>query len=594
MKKLLLILMCVVGLSLGSCQEYESFDTTPTERVVEVQEGTEAVLTAAPNGWQMQYYPELEYGGALLFMKFENGVVTMANQSGMDSSYYSYGQDYGVTINFDTYNDIFHAYSTPDGAVGSSGVGMGGDFEFRIDSYSAHEVVLTGKKHHNKIVMTPLPDNATWDVMFDAYEDLVMRMESLYSYNLTVGANTYVMQRVTSTQYASTYFEIAVGSEVIAAPYVYTLTGINFYEPLIIDEVTIESMVWNDSEQKLITVAGDATIGAPELADVDIALTVSAIDIATATVTATPPATDTYVMSIIEKRLYDSLGDGGLLKQAISAGLETLTGEQSTVYSSLKPGTDYIAFAFGVDVQDGVMSPSSKLCMTPFSTVAQEPGSPEYEAWMGTWEVTSATSEIDGGPLTYQFVIQPNINNESLFLYGWDTSVLRWDYPFIATFNPADGSFSLAGQTELLQNADGEGGVLYAWAMCTGTGYENGVLVSGSYPAITVSSTGDGVAEGSVYSGTLSNGVDFTVWNVVMAIETTDGLYTYNTDTSLGWTTGETPRGPFTLRKISSSTTLPGAPQVSYTAEALIFGADSVREKFANHVEAPMPSAVIK
>ncbi|MFQ9210804.1 MAG: DUF4302 domain-containing protein [Alistipes finegoldii] len=252
MKKLI-ILLAVLPLVLSSClkDDKDAFGKTASERIREVQEGTEKALTGAANGWLMEYYPSAtqEYGGIAIYMKFQNGTVTVTSEAGgagkTAESLYSYDQDYGPTINFDTYNPYFHIYSEPNSGVGPTNTGMGGDSEFIIMSYAADKVVLRGKKTQNTIVLTPLPETA-WNTMFGKYSADVTKMDNFRSYELVLNGKTYDISREVAAGYNSRYFSVVTENGTIPASFIYTQdTGLKFYEPLVVDGVSIEEMTWS-------------------------------------------------------------------------------------------------------------------------------------------------------------------------------------------------------------------------------------------------------------------------------------------------------------------------------------------------------------
>ena len=63
-------------------------------------------------------------------------------------------------LSFDSFNSALHKYSDPVGvlngkAIGQNGKGFEGDFEFRVMSCSKDSVVLEGRKHGDRVVLTP-------------------------------------------------------------------------------------------------------------------------------------------------------------------------------------------------------------------------------------------------------------------------------------------------------------------------------------------------------------------------------------------------------------------------------------------------------
>ena len=65
----------------------------------------------------------------------------------------------GTELSFDSYNEILHAFCTPNGY---GDPGYQGDYEFMIRSISDNEIHLTGKKGDVDMVMTRLDASVSW------------------------------------------------------------------------------------------------------------------------------------------------------------------------------------------------------------------------------------------------------------------------------------------------------------------------------------------------------------------------------------------------------------------------------------------------
>lgn len=180
MKKILYI-SALAALSLSSCvQDVDDvFDSTASDRVQNAAKEFRNLLVGKEHGWVMEYYPETKrsYGGYIYTLSFDNDdKVTVSGERNDDAaaertSLYSIQTDMSVTLNFDTYNEIFHYLSDPDphsdmaSIYGfqenmTAGDGYKGDYEFVLKSMSADEIVLQGKKTKNRIRMTPLQEPA--------------------------------------------------------------------------------------------------------------------------------------------------------------------------------------------------------------------------------------------------------------------------------------------------------------------------------------------------------------------------------------------------------------------------------------------------
>ena len=173
------LLATVLAFSACTSEVDNYFDKSASERASEAVSNAKQALLAAPNGWRMEYYGDMTYGGYNILCKFSGDEVTVAaekmgkkQEAGFDSngnlvtatSHYTVDQSQGVVLSFDGYNSVFHYFSDPknvDG-IGTAGEGLYGDFEFRVMSVSADKIVLQGRKHGNKIIMYAMDSNTSW------------------------------------------------------------------------------------------------------------------------------------------------------------------------------------------------------------------------------------------------------------------------------------------------------------------------------------------------------------------------------------------------------------------------------------------------
>ena len=178
--KRVLHICAVAALTLSSCvQDVDDvFDSPASERVRNTAKEFRELLVGNKNGWVMEYYPDSKrsYGGYVYTLSFDgNDNVTVRGERDNDpdaekTSLYSIGTDMSVTLNFDTYNEIFHYLSDPDPDYASiygfhegeleAGDGYKGDYEFVLRSKSDDEIILQGKKTGNRIRLTPLQEPA--------------------------------------------------------------------------------------------------------------------------------------------------------------------------------------------------------------------------------------------------------------------------------------------------------------------------------------------------------------------------------------------------------------------------------------------------
>lgn len=553
MKKLI-ILLAVLPLVLSSClkDDKDAFGKTASERIREVQEGTEKALTGAANGWLMEYYPSAtqEYGGIAIYMKFQNGTVTVTSEAGgagkTAESLYSYDQDYGPTINFDTYNPYFHIYSEPNSGVGPTNTGMGGDSEFIIMSYAADKVVLRGKKTQNTIVLTPLPETA-WNTMFGKYSADVTKMDNFRSYELVLNGKTYDISREVAAGYNSRYFSVVTENGTIPASFIYTQdTGLKFYEPLVVDGVSIEEMTWSSG---MFT---DEVSGAriqETVSNNKFTFAVSDIKATSVNVEATPTvANEYYYFDVVPSSAFANASDEDILYELMDGitSINQLSLGKMMKTLTVDSDTEYIPCAFGLKIVNGRIYPITELAKgTAFMSGQGDPMSPEYQAWLGTWTVTSTSAEVTNAPVTFDVTFSKKVANSTYSVAGWGSSVYRLQYPVTADFNAADGSFTMKNNQELVA------GALYFVAECIVEDGTTSLLTSETFvPLQGVMGADKSSASVLCNSGTFTNGKKFAVGTMDLFIY--DGGW-YGIKPAEGFTSGDYVIGPFKLVKKSAA-----------------------------------------
>lgn len=171
-KYVVMIGLLVATFAACSRDEESLFDKSAAERAREAVENANNVFTSAENGWEMAYFPNLESdakGYNMIVKFFENGSVSVTAKNGTTTgnkmktdtaSTWVVRSDYGPLLSFDTYNDVFHAWSDPR----QDGAGLLGDYEFLILKATPELVLLKGKKHSAYSVLRPMknPDMADY------------------------------------------------------------------------------------------------------------------------------------------------------------------------------------------------------------------------------------------------------------------------------------------------------------------------------------------------------------------------------------------------------------------------------------------------
>lgn len=255
----------------------ESAPERATKTVAEVKK----ILQEAPNGWRMEYYGDMTYGGYNVLCQFKGDSVQIASEkagknheAGLDASgnlisetslaHYSVNQSMGVVISFDTFNKLFHYFADPKNEdYGEAGTGFGGDFEFRVLKYSPDSIQLQGLKHGDRIMLYPMKADMDWASYLKEVENVKNYMASS-SYTLLADNDT--LAEVTQYgDYHSLIFQYPDSTgemKVYAYPYIITPEGYKFYREIEIGgkKFTNFSKDFNDATDERFYPQGDPSI----------------------------------------------------------------------------------------------------------------------------------------------------------------------------------------------------------------------------------------------------------------------------------------------------------------------------------------------
>lgn len=231
MKKTYRLLFALTALVFtASCtpEVEDAFDKPSPDRIAEAISETKDILTAAPNGWKMAYQGSGGFGGFNILCKFDkedNVFCEEESDHAKGTSHYTVQQGQGVLLSFDSFNAALHKYSDPVGkingkSVGKDGKGFQGDFEFRVMSCTKDSIVLEGRKHGDRVVMTPMPEDLTWDSFFTQIATVASGMSS-ERYNIIIDKDTLPARMNLHTLHTTDK-----NGKGVAIPFIYTPQGI--------------------------------------------------------------------------------------------------------------------------------------------------------------------------------------------------------------------------------------------------------------------------------------------------------------------------------------------------------------------------------
>lgn len=452
MKKSAIILFTAFPLLFTSClfEENDLFEESAYERMESARQEAKTVLESAVNGWHVRYFPApaQDYGGYNLFFKFSEGHVTVASEieddtSVTETSMYSFGEELGVTLNFDTKNSLINYFchpKNPDG-IGSTYKGMEGDYMFQVMSVSPEEVVLRGIVSGSRYILTAVDDDASWADELELYRINAEDM-AFSTYSILVNGVTY-QATLASTRRLTIQLD---DDNTLSAPFIYTKTGISFYEPLVIDGVSAQDFIFKDDYYFAEESGKDFYVMTPEplRSDMTLNLTVPEDGIVynRANINVVPSADDEYYyVGAMPKHQFESYREKRLLQKITAEMNSNIASEEEaaaymentlhkgvTSYAFAYPqlNTEYVAFTFACAVSGGQIVSTTAITSSDFtvsSSLLPADTDDKYRRWLGEWEVTSTSSRLTNAPVTFTIAVKPGEVNSTFMVRGWGVTM---------------------------------------------------------------------------------------------------------------------------------------------------------------------------
>ena len=282
MKKIFNISALIMMLSLAACAPSEVddlFGESPAVRMNDAIATYEELFQKDGGKWLMQYFASEEEEGHCFIMTFKgDGSVEISTkndyvnggQFARDISLWGITSDYGPVLSFNTYNTVFHEFSSPQ----DDGTGHGGDYEFRIIKAEGDNVVLRGKKTNIEIIMTHLDANTDDAAYFEQVDEAWSKFNDKLPYIImtTGGGLRYLCQQHYDMYW---YFYPETGNEIDNLEHmnaIITANSLRFMNPLtFLDEyesgqVPVQNFELQPDGTYLCVEDGVTRISAPPLA----------------------------------------------------------------------------------------------------------------------------------------------------------------------------------------------------------------------------------------------------------------------------------------------------------------------------------------
>ena len=264
MKHTLYLILLLTACLFDSCKTEvdDYFESSASQRMENEIQKYRKLLPSPPYGWSMEYFPggsRQTKGGYALTVSFSpDGYATFRSSLSEDvttsaTSLYSLKKDIGGTLNFDTYNKLFHYFSDSDLKEGDGqGKGLLGDYEFSLYSATETEIVMYGKKHQSAIHMHALQEPA--EVYLKKAKENRLSYQNIPAVSGIKGI--FAEKPVTGEVIASQYFLLTQEDKQTRFSFLFTGKGVRLYAPIELNGQTVNELIWNVQNKTFSTPDG--------------------------------------------------------------------------------------------------------------------------------------------------------------------------------------------------------------------------------------------------------------------------------------------------------------------------------------------------
>jgi hypothetical protein len=363
MKRLKYLLLLTPVLFWVSClhEEKDIFGEIPAVRMQKTIAEYKSLLTDAPNGWILNYYPEAKYGigGFAMHLKFapDNKTVEAACEVKTNLRPFETARSewniipyQGPVLTFDIYNDVIHYFSEVTGS--SDRDGRAGDYDLVIMKAVADTFYLSGLKNENRMVMWKCPSDpieylrkvnafATNAGKFKAF-NILQDGDSIGTLQMSSTVTNSLLNRTCDIRFTNSN-----GTDTtVTVPFEYTSEALRFRTPFEIKGATLTDFGWNSEHRTYSATGANIVLQYVGAKVYDYEDFLGTYKLSYATSNATPPnRTRSLTVSLVREeagesyRLEGLLADGSPGKLIVSYANGTI--EVKGQIMSVDPGTNY-------------------------------------------------------------------------------------------------------------------------------------------------------------------------------------------------------------------------------------------------------------